>query len=149
MNLKQWRRALSILVSGALIMQLLGCGYLLHPERRGQRGGNIDPGIAILDGVGLLLFIIPGVIAFAVDFTTGTIYYPAGRRTGSSKMIDIGVLRLDPNALTQQTICQKVHQYTECPRNFTIAEAKITHLNEIGEIENNLEKAMRSGYQIN
>ncbi|MDX1268386.1 MAG: hypothetical protein R3311_13565, partial [Oceanisphaera sp.] len=28
----------------------------------------------------LLFFIVPGVIAFAVDFTTGAIYLPGGRR---------------------------------------------------------------------
>ena len=32
--------------------------------------------MAVLDGIGLLFFIIPGVIAFAVDFSNGTIYLP-------------------------------------------------------------------------
>ena len=53
-----------------------GCGTLLHPERRGQPAGKLDWGIVALDAVGLLLFFVPGVIAFAVDFTTGTIYLP-------------------------------------------------------------------------
>ncbi|MEZ6125743.1 MAG: hypothetical protein R3C49_21565 [Planctomycetaceae bacterium] len=53
---------------------------MLHPERRGQqRGGRIDWRVAALDGLGLLLFFIPGVIAFAVDFHQGTIYLPQGR----------------------------------------------------------------------
>jgi hypothetical protein len=30
-----------------------------------------------LDGVGLLFFFVPGIIAFAVDFMTGAIYLPA------------------------------------------------------------------------
>ena len=38
-------------------------------------------GVAILDGIGLLLFIIPGVIAFAVDFNNGTIYLPGSSRS--------------------------------------------------------------------
>jgi len=53
-----------------------GCGLLLYPERRGQRGGRLDWGIVLLDGLGLLLFFVPGVIAFVVDFATGTIYLP-------------------------------------------------------------------------
>ena len=48
----------------------------MHPERRGQTGGKIDPGIAVLDALGLLLFVVPGVVAFAVDFSNGTIYLP-------------------------------------------------------------------------
>jgi len=35
------------------------------------------PEFAVLDGVGLLLFVIPGIIAFAVDFSTGR-YLSAG-----------------------------------------------------------------------
>ena len=50
----------------------------MYPERRGQRTGTLDPGIVLLDGLGLLLFFVPGVIAFAVDFATGAIYLPEG-----------------------------------------------------------------------
>lgn len=53
-----------------------GCGTLLYPERRGQPAGRLDWGVVLLNGIGLLLFFIPGVIAFAVDFSNGTIYLP-------------------------------------------------------------------------
>ena len=53
-----------------------GCGTILYPERRGQPAGPLDWKVVALDAVGLLLFFIPGVIAFAVDFTNGTIYLP-------------------------------------------------------------------------
>jgi hypothetical protein len=53
------------------------CGTLLYPERRGQPpGGPLDVGVVILDALGLLFFIIPGVVAFIVDFSNGTIYLP-------------------------------------------------------------------------
>lgn len=56
---------------------LSGCGTLFHGERRGQPHSNqIDWGIAALDGLGLLLFFVPGVVAFVVDFYTGAIYLP-------------------------------------------------------------------------
>lgn len=54
-----------------------GCGMLLYPERRGQPAGKLDWAIVALDAIGLLFFFVPGVIAFAVDFATGTIYLPA------------------------------------------------------------------------
>lgn len=54
-----------------------GCGTLAHSERCGQPHSNqIDWKIAALDGLGLILFFVPGVVAFAVDFYTGAIYLP-------------------------------------------------------------------------
>jgi len=58
----------------------VSCGTLIYPERRGQTGGRIDPAVAILDGVGLLVFIIPGLIAYAIDFSTGAIYLPSSHK---------------------------------------------------------------------
>jgi hypothetical protein len=53
-----------------------GCGTILYPERRYQPHGDVDLKVVAIDTLGLLLFFIPGVIAFAVDFTTGAIYLP-------------------------------------------------------------------------
>lgn len=61
-----------------LMMNLTACGYFLYPERKGQSGGRVDPVVVILDGAALLFGILPGIVAFAVDFTNGTIYLPAG-----------------------------------------------------------------------
>lgn len=69
-------RALAFVLSGSLV--LASCGSLLYPERKGQTQGRIDPAVAILNAAGLLLFIIPGLVAFAVDFHTGAIYLPGG-----------------------------------------------------------------------
>lgn len=77
MNLKIFpKKVLSLIVVSALVLQLAACGTILYPERKGQVSGKIDVGVAVLDGIGLLFFIIPGVIAYAVDFTNGTIYLP-------------------------------------------------------------------------
>ncbi|MCW8195905.1 hypothetical protein F6455_14010 [Proteobacteria bacterium 005FR1] len=62
----------------AVLLASSGCGYFLYPERVGQTSGRIDPAVALLDAAGLLIGIIPGVIAFAVDISTGTIYLPQG-----------------------------------------------------------------------
>jgi len=70
------RKLAVTLLASATPVALSGCGTILHPERRGQPAGRIDWKIAALNGLGLLLFFVPGVIAFAVDFNNGTIYLP-------------------------------------------------------------------------
>lgn len=69
----------SALLTTALVAQLSACGTLFYPERRGQMTGEIDPAVAVLNGIGLLLYVVPGVVAFAVDFATGAIYLPDRR----------------------------------------------------------------------
>lgn len=56
---------------------LSGCGTIFYPENRGKTS-KINVTVAALDGVGLLFFFVPGVIAYAVDFTTGAIYLSGG-----------------------------------------------------------------------
>ncbi|WP_263144149.1 polyribonucleotide nucleotidyltransferase [Pseudomonas sp. RIT-PI-AD] len=63
----------------ALLTQLAACGSLFFPDRRGQIEGRIDPLVGGLDAIGLLFYVLPGLIAFAVDFTTGAIYLPDGK----------------------------------------------------------------------
>ena len=87
---------LRIFVCAIFTMQLVGCGTLMYPERRGQRGGSLDAGIAVLDGIGLLFGIIPGVIAYAVDFSNGTIYLPERTRMGSLDFKNIKEVKFDP-----------------------------------------------------
>lgn len=72
-----------------LAVGLSGCGTILHPERKGQVDGRIDPGVALLNSVGLLFFFVPGVIAFAVDFSNGTIYLPGGASADASIKRDV------------------------------------------------------------
>ena len=70
-------------IGGALIAtlltQLTACGTIFYPDRRGQIGGKIDPVVAAMDAIGILFYVIPGLIAFGVDFATGAIYLPHGR----------------------------------------------------------------------
>ena len=70
------RRGIGCLVLASFLAQLAGCGTIFWPERKWQPPGRLDPKVVALDAVGLLLFFIPGVIAFAVDFNNGTIYLP-------------------------------------------------------------------------
>ena len=72
------KKLLTLFISTGLILNLTACGTILHPERKGQTSGRLDAGVVLLDAVGLLFFFVPGVIAFAVDFSNGTIYLPDG-----------------------------------------------------------------------
>jgi hypothetical protein len=56
---------------------MTGCGTFLYSERCFQpHSHQIDWKIVALNSLGLILFFIPGVIAFVVDFWTGAIYLP-------------------------------------------------------------------------
>jgi hypothetical protein len=62
----------------SLLTQLSACGTLFFPDRRGQIEGKVDPVVVALDAIGILFYVIPGLIAFGVDFATGAIYLPGG-----------------------------------------------------------------------
>lgn len=64
-------------------LPLSGCATLLFPERQqADHSGRLDPNILVLNGVGLLFFVIPGLVAFGIDFATGAIYLPEGVEKG-------------------------------------------------------------------
>ncbi|TLX53563.1 polyribonucleotide nucleotidyltransferase [Stutzerimonas nosocomialis] len=69
-------RVIGGVVAVSLFTQLSACGTLFYPDRRGQIDGRIDPAVAALNAVGLLFYVIPGLIAFGIDFATGAIYLP-------------------------------------------------------------------------
>jgi len=94
-----------IFICGVLTVQLMGCGTLMYPERRGQRGGRLDVGVTVLDAIGLLFFIIPGVIAFCIDFSNGTIYLPErGVHLSSLDLKNIRVVRFNPKYTSMASI---------------------------------------------
>ncbi|GGF75240.1 hypothetical protein [Alteromonas lipolytica] len=72
------KKLISLTISSGLILNLTACGTILHPERKGQTDGRLDTSVVLLDALGLLFFFVPGVVAFAVDFSNGTIYLPGG-----------------------------------------------------------------------
>jgi len=78
---------------GGVVFQLAACGTIIYPERKGQIKGQLDVGVVALDAIGLLFFFVPGVIAFAVDFSNGTIYLPGG--SASINPNQLKILSLD------------------------------------------------------
>ena len=77
--MRTFSRVIGGVVVATLLTQLTACGSIFFPDRRGQIDGKIDPVVVVLDGIGLLIYVIPGLIAFGVDFATGAIYLPPGK----------------------------------------------------------------------
>ena len=74
----RWPRTLALTMLLPLTQGSSGCGYLLHPERRGAQSGQIDSTTMVMDLLWLLPGIVPGVIALVVDFSSGAIYVRGG-----------------------------------------------------------------------
>ena len=142
-------KLICVFVAVALVSQVTGCGLILYPERKGQTQGSIDPGVAVLDAIGLLFFIIPGVIAFAVDFSTGTIYYPSGKNPKKLSLEKVAIIHVNPADLKDQNICDLVKSNAGCAESFTMSDAKVFALNGPEDIRKRLEEAVSSKYSVN
>jgi hypothetical protein len=140
-------RALSLVVLAMLLIQQFGCGTILYPERKGQQGGNIDAGVAVLDGIGLLIFIVPGVIAFAVDFATGAIYLPGGDHSSIPKD-SIKVVRVSPSSLRHlTTIKEIVVREGLMPANVDLEKADVIKVEHPEQIPTLLAVCRQTGYR--
>ncbi|MCX5702585.1 MAG: hypothetical protein NTW64_06415 [Candidatus Omnitrophica bacterium] len=130
---KKLVKTLYVLVCAVLIVQLAGCGTLMYPERRGQKGGRIDAGVAVMDGIGLLFFIIPGIIAYAVDFSNGTIYLPGTARS-SLDLKDIKQVKFDPKHYTNAIIEKIIKEETGYAVKLNQDNMKISRLESIDDM---------------
>ncbi|WP_293623842.1 polyribonucleotide nucleotidyltransferase [Salinisphaera sp.] len=102
-------------IAAAMAVTLVGttaCGVILYPERKGQVDGRIDPAVAVLDGIGLLFFIVPGVIAFAVDFATGAIYLPGSASNTTLDLDEAELVKLKNGELDAATIERMIEEKT-------------------------------------
>jgi hypothetical protein len=115
----------------SLLVQLTACGTILHPERKGQKSGQIDPAIAIFDGIGLLFFFLPGVIAFAVDFSNGTIYLPGGRQ---SSLSDEELQRAAPHGKLDEKSLAEILRAKGLLEQDQAQHLQIQQLDSLGEV---------------
>ena len=145
---KMFITVICVILSVLLIAQLYGCGTIIYPERRGQKTGRVDVGIALLDALWLLVFIVPGVVAFAVDFTTGAIYLPGGTKksSGPGEAGKVLVVRMDPAELREETIKEIVMKETGL-KELELKQAKIYRLDERENVEKRLSEIAESGFQ--
>lgn len=129
----------------------IGCGTILHPERRGQPAGPLDWSIVLLDAIGLLFFFIPGVIAFAVDFSNGTIYlptYPTYYRTGHrSRPSDkrLSSVRVPQLQRTPESVAQAVSEQIGQPIQLAPGSYRTRELSSLDEFWTTHEKLAANG----
>jgi hypothetical protein len=141
-----------MVVSAALIVQLSACGYFLYPERRGQKPvGRIDPAIAVLDALGFFFFIIPGIIAFAVDISNGTLYFPSGHRHSpkATENKHVKVIRVNPGELNEKKIQEMVKIHTGVSIRLDQKDVEIYEWERSENIEAKLIELEKSGYRKN
>ena len=122
------------LLAFTMIVNLASCGTILYPERKGQKAGQIDPGVAILDGVGLLFFIIPGVIAFAVDFSNNTIYMPHGHSSKFDSSHKYSQLQISKK-LDAATIQNLIRAETGTAINLQQSNMEVIKLDSVADLD--------------
>ncbi len=143
---KFFRNSVVLALVSVMLIQVSACGYILYPERRNQPlGGNIDPGVAILDGLGLLLFIIPGLVAFIVDFTTHTIYFPPGKKASfpGEGEVKMTVVHVPPDQFNQRGIELIVSKEVGKTVRLDGPEVKVYPIDDIGHLPQESMKYMR------
>ena len=115
------------------------CGTILHPERIGQPPGRLDPGVVALDGVGLLLFLIPGAIAFAVDFYTGAIYLPPQYADNGDASASPGgeliTIKVDPQTLTAERLEQVIKEHTGRDVHLEAGSYSVARLDSVDQFD--------------
>lgn len=116
-------KAFRALIVGLISFQMVSCGTLIYPERRGQKAGRLDVGIVLLDTIGLLFFLIPGIIAFAIDFSTGAIYLPAGSAKADGKY---RIVRFDPKKTSKAELEKIISQ--ETGNNFHFDDQNVQYM---------------------
>jgi hypothetical protein len=131
-------KPVALALVAAIALASTSCGTLLYPERRGQPRGVIDSGVLLLDAVGLIFFVVPGLVAFAVDFTTGAIYYPPAPYGGPVTQNGLGrddLVRVDvpKDELTQERIEQVVSQQTGKPVRLQPGRFRATEISDLDE----------------
>jgi len=141
--LPRWLKSLAVC---ALSFQMVACGTILYPERKGQRDGRLDVGVVLLDGVGLLCFIIPGVIAYAVDFTNGTIYLPgtSARKAGIGPD-GLRAVAFDARHRTPDSLKELIRKETGYAIDWRDPRLRMIELKSKDELPVLLSRALRQG----
>lgn len=139
---KLCRSALSLLLAGNVVW-VTSCGTIIHPDRVGQpHGGRLDVSIVLLDGLGLLCFFIPGVIAFVVDFATGAIYLPPGY-SDAGEPKEWRVVNVPKEELTRERIEEVVSREVGRPVDLDAEEVRIERLRSVDEAAERFNAAPR------
>jgi hypothetical protein len=126
---------MAMVVLVALLVASVQCGYILHPDRKGQaKGGNLDVGVMVMDCAWLLFWIVPGVIALVVDFSTGCIYQPSGPKKVSLRPDSRLSFRLNDPAPADATVAVTIEDPTGLQVKATLLEKSVAQGERIGTV---------------
>jgi hypothetical protein len=130
--------------AAAAALSLAGCGTLLHRERLNQpQSRDLDWKIVALNGLGLIFFFIPGIIAFVVDFHTGAIYLPPHGHAmkppldrGSdpaAEQLQLAQIAVASEDLNLMTIEREVTRFSGSPVVISETSARVTQLQQLDQ----------------
>ena len=137
---KTLTKTVAMTLATVMVLELTACGTIFYPERKGTKSGQIDPVIAVADAIGLLFYFIPGIIAFAVDFSNGTIY-KSGKRHSSLTPEELKSVSVDGKVDKQvlsMLISKKLGQTIDLnaegvqTKRFTSQESMLSYFNTTG-----------------
>ncbi len=133
-------KGVALTLAATVAINSLSCGTILYPERRGQPRGMIDPGVLLLDAVGLIFFVVPGLVAFAVDFSTGAIYMPPTSYSGplsQNGMRREDLVRVDvaKDELTRDKIEQVVARQTGRPVSLKPGQFRASEISDLDQFD--------------
>jgi hypothetical protein len=138
-------RTVAVVVLVALMLASVQCGYILHPERKNQKSGDIDVPVLIMDCAWLLVWIVPGVVALVVDFTTGCIYQPSGPKKVGLRHDSRLSFRLNDPAPADATVAVTIEDPAGLQVKATLLEKSVAQGERIGTVNLALPAGLERG----
>ncbi|OGP60760.1 MAG: hypothetical protein A2V67_16050 [Deltaproteobacteria bacterium RBG_13_61_14] len=129
----------------ALMLASVQCGYILHSERRGTKGGDIDLPILIMDCCWFFVGVIPGALALIIDFTSGCIYEPSGSKKVSLRPDSRLSFRLNDPAPADATVAVTLEDPTGLQVKATLMEKNVAQGERIGKVNLALPAGLQPG----
>lgn len=72
------KKALLLLAVGCFLT-IQSCGTIFKSNQAGKmHSKKLDISIVLLDAIGLVLLLVPGIVAFTIDYLNGTLFLPYG-----------------------------------------------------------------------
>ena len=108
-------KLLTVTILLLFLFEFTSCGSIIYKERVFKKHSRrLDPKVAIMDTILMVFFLIPGAIAFGVDFATGAIFLPRGKKAWSklNSPDDITVIKVDPEKLNKEMLEKILSEYT-------------------------------------
>ena len=143
---------ISVILFLSMVIQMASCGTLLYPGRRHSNiqvdpaGRQVDPAVAVLDAACLVFFVIPGIIAFAVDFATGAIYLPQGKKQSNATGLGLQkrvVIQLLPDKMNKAALEQIISREAGINVSFDDKSMQAFEINRHASLDNLLAKPDR------